>query len=197
MSYGKKIEYRIIPRESFPVIRGCSGCGRKTHFINTKKFRVNANGNKIDVWLIYQCETCKHTLNLAIYERQKVSAISEKEYRRFLGNEEQLAEVYGRNIQLFRSNKAEIDFERLEYEFVALQEGAMDGEFGEGTEFIVYNPYGLKIRPEKQIAGILGLSRSQVKKLTEKGEITLEKSSSQMFSFRFNGNSDKHKETQI
>ncbi len=158
---------------------------------------MNANGNKIDVWLIYQCETCKHTLNLAIYERQKVSAISEKEYRRFLGNEEQLAEVYGRNMQLFRSNKAEIDFERLEYEFVALQEGAMDGEFGEGTEFIVHNPYGLKIRPEKQIAGILGLSRSQVKKLTEKGEITLEKSSSQMLSFRFNGNSDKHKETQI
>ncbi len=101
---------------------------------------MNANGNKIDVWLIYQCETCKHTLNLAIYERQKVSAISEKEYRRFLGNEEQLAEVYGRNMQLFRSNKAEIDFERLEYEFVALQEGAMDGEFGEGTEFIVHNP---------------------------------------------------------
>ena len=100
-------------------------------------------------------------------------------------------------MQLFRSNKAEIDVERLEYEFVALQEGAMDGEFGEGTEFIVYNPYGLKIRPEKQIAGILGLSRSQVKKLTEKGEITLEKSSSQMLSFRFNGNSDKHKETQI
>ena len=52
-------------------------------------------------------------------------------------------------MQLFRSNKAEIDFERLEYEFVALQEGAMDGEFGEGTEFIVHNPYGLKIRPEK------------------------------------------------
>ncbi len=45
----KKIEYKIMPRKSFRVIRNCSGCGKKTHFINTERFRVNANGNKIDV----------------------------------------------------------------------------------------------------------------------------------------------------
>ena len=71
MSYLKKIEYEIVPKECFKVTRNCSGCGTKTRYINTKRFRVNANGNKLDVWLIYQCEKCKHTFNLAIYERQK------------------------------------------------------------------------------------------------------------------------------
>ncbi len=116
MSYLKKIEYEIIPKDSFWVIRSCSKCGRKTHFKNTKKFRVNANGNKLDIWLIYQCEECKHTLNLAIYERQKVSSIPKEEYQSFLDNNERLTERYGKNMQLFRKNKADIDFDRIKFE---------------------------------------------------------------------------------
>ena len=46
-----------------------------------KKFRVNANGNILDIWLIYQCVECKHTLNLAIYERKKASSITKEEYQ--------------------------------------------------------------------------------------------------------------------
>lgn len=102
MSYSKKIEYEVVPEGSCSVIRNCSGCGRKALFQNTKKFRVNANGNKLDVWLIYQCEKCRHTWNLAIYERQRMSAISAEEYQRFLQNDRELAEQYGRNFQLFR-----------------------------------------------------------------------------------------------
>lgn len=69
MSYLQKIEYRIIPGESFRVKHNCGGCGSKRSFVSTKRFRVNANGSRLDVWLIYQCEQCKHTLNVAIYER--------------------------------------------------------------------------------------------------------------------------------
>lgn len=179
MSYFKKIEYEIVLKESFSVIRGCSGCGRKTHFINTKKFRVNANGNKLDVWLIYQCEQCKHTLNLAIYERYKASSIPEKEYKCFLGNDEQLAEMYGKDMQLFRKNKAEIDYERIKYDFVKLHEITGSSNFGEQIVLTIHNPYELKIRPEKQIAEVLGLSRSQIKKLVEQEDIILEKGSPQ------------------
>jgi len=74
MSYLKKIEYEIVLKDSFRIIRNCPKCGRKTYFQNTKKFRINANGNKLDIWLIYQCEECNHTLNLSIYERQKVNS---------------------------------------------------------------------------------------------------------------------------
>lgn len=171
MSYLKKIEYEIIPKDSFWVIRSCPKCGRKTHFKNTKKFRVNANGNKLDIWLIYQCEECKHTLNLAIYERQKVSTIPREEYRRFLDNDGQLAEKYGKNMQLFRKNKADIDFDRINYDFVKLHETLESSDCGEQMVITINNPYQLKLRPEKQIAEVLGLSRSQVKNLLEKGEI--------------------------
>lgn len=186
MSCLRKIEYEIVLNDSVSVIRGCSKCGRKTHFINTKKFRVNANGNKLDVWLIYQCEECKHTLNLAIYERQKVSSIPKKDYMRFLGNDEELAEMYGKNIQLFRKNKADIDLERLNYDFVKLSETTESSGFGEQTVLTIHNSCQIKIHPEKQIAEVLGLSRSQIKKLAEQGEIKLEKSSPQFISVYIN-----------
>ena len=177
MSYVRKIEYKIVPRESFSVIRGCSGCGRKTHFCNTKKFRVNANGNKLDVWLIYQCEKCRHTFNLAIYERKKVSSIPKEEYDCFLRNDEQFAERYGKDMQLFRKNKADIDFERISCDFVKLHETTEWSNQREQIVLTIHNPYELKIRLEKQIAAILGMSRNQIKKLMEEGKIRVEKGS--------------------
>ena len=101
MSY-LEIEYRLVPTQSFTVIRSCAGCGGKAPYKNTRKFRVNANGSKIDVWLIYQCGKCRHTFNLTIYERRKNTDIPAAEYQRFLDNDTQLAEEYGREIALFQ-----------------------------------------------------------------------------------------------
>lgn len=182
MSYLEKIEYEIVARDSFSVIRNCSGCGKKSFFTNTKKFRVNANGNRLDVWLIYQCEKCKHTYNLAIYERAKVSSVPAEEYKSFLANDEQLAEMYGRNYQLFKKNKAEIDVEAINYKFVRLKGLSDDDDHKQQIEIMIHNPNGLKIRPEKQIAEILSLSRSQAKKLMELGDITVESNSPEVIS---------------
>lgn len=173
MSYLRKIEYEIVLKDSFWIIRNCPKCGRKTHYINTKKFRINASGNKLDIWLIYQCVECKHTFNLEIYERKKVSSIPKEEYQYFLDNNEQFAEMYGKNMQLFRTNKADIDFDRLHYSLVKLHETIESSGFGEQIVITIKNPHQLKIRSEKQIAMVLGLSRNQVKSLLEKGEIEL------------------------
>ncbi len=169
MSYRKKIEYEIALEGSFEVIRNCPKCGRKTHYINTKNFRVNVNGNRLDVWLIYQCKECKHTLNLAVYERQKVSSIPKEEYTRFLDNDRPLAETYGKNLRFFLKNKAEIDMGRINYGYVRLHETTEDSGTGAQILITIHNPRGLKIRPEKQIAEVAGLSRSQVKSLLEGG----------------------------
>ena len=183
MSYSRKIEYEIVLKDSFLIIRNCPKCGRKSHYINTKKFRVNANGNKLDIWLIYQCAECKHTLNLAIYERKKASSITKEEYQCFLDNDEQLAERYGKDMQLFRTNKADIDFDRLHYGVIKLHETKEISGFGEQIIITVKNPNQMKIRSEKQIAMVLGLSRNQVKSLLEKGEIELVMELPQSISF--------------
>ena len=112
MSYFSKKEADSIPAESFKIIRKCSICGKKSIYINSNKFRVNANGNRIDVWLIYQCRKCKHTFNMTIYERLRKDALSLELYTGFMENDEELARVYGTDKSLFVKNKAEIDWSK-------------------------------------------------------------------------------------
>lgn len=176
MGYIKKIECSIIPEKSFKIIHNCSGCKGKTNYINTEKFRINANGNKLDVWLIYQCEKCKHTYNVSIYERQKVSRLSKEEYGLFLENNKELAQEYGRDFQLFTKNKLEVDLKDIEYNFIDSKgEKFIFAEmmFEDGQEIIIENPYGLKIRKEKLASEILMISRSKTKKMLDNNNIIL------------------------
>ena len=93
---------------SIKVYHRCGGCGKKQEFVNSGKFRVNANGNCIDVWLIYRCKKCKHTWNLTIYDRIKPSRIDSEEYELFLVNDEELASQYGKDISFLKRNNAEL-----------------------------------------------------------------------------------------
>lgn len=85
--------------DSIKVYHRCGGCGKKQAFINSGKFRVNANGNRVDVWLIYRCKKCKHSWNLAIYERMRPSKIKKDDY--------ELASKYGNDIDFLKRNNAE------------------------------------------------------------------------------------------
>lgn len=110
MSYLSNNKYSTVPDKSFNIIRRCSVCGGKSIYINSNKFRVNANGNRIDVWLIYQCKKCKHTYNLTIYERLRKDTLSLELYKGFMENDEELSKVYDTDKSLFVRNKAEIDW---------------------------------------------------------------------------------------
>ncbi len=94
MRYSNEKEYQVIHK--------CGHCGKKMVFITTRRFRVNANKNKLDVWLIYQCKKCKHTLNIPIYERVSPQKIPKELYERFLENDEELAIRYGCDTALFK-----------------------------------------------------------------------------------------------
>lgn len=118
MSYIRRFEYEITLEESYEIIRNCSVCGCKSVFISSNNFRVNANGNRIDVWLIYQCKKCKHTYNLTIYERQKADNFSSGQYKSFLDNDKELAKKYGTDKSIFVKNRAEIDWSSIKYQIV-------------------------------------------------------------------------------
>ena len=90
------------------VFHRCGGCGKKQEFHNSGKFRVNANGNSVDVWLIYRCKKCKHSWNLTIYERTNPKKIPKELYELFLDNDEDTAYLYGNNIEFLKRNNAEL-----------------------------------------------------------------------------------------
>lgn len=187
MSYYKKIEYRILPTEEYKIVRMCAGCGEKQIFSSTGKFRVNANGSHLDVWLIYQCEKCKHTYNLPVYERVRPERIPKAEYEAFLANDEAMIRKCGTTKSLFGRNKAEISWNLLEYELQPINEaesqetesrikrtGVVESIGNDRIDVTLENPYEIPVREDKVLAEILQLSRSQTKKLLKDEKITLQ-----------------------
>ncbi|RDU24595.1 DUF1062 domain-containing protein [Anaerosacchariphilus polymeriproducens] len=173
MSYLRKIEYTIIPEESFKILRNCSSCGCKTLFENTNSFRVNANGNKIDVWLIYQCIKCKHTNNLTIYKRCRPDTLIKEDYEGYLNNSSKLAFEYGTNNRFFARNRVEIDWSKVKYIVRCNNDMQVGTEncFYKGDILVVNNSYALKIRRDKVISEILNITRSRLKELEKAGII--------------------------
>lgn len=170
MSYLRKIEYRMVPQGAYQIIRNCSGCGCKMEYHNTHDFRVNANGNQIDVWLIYQCSKCKHTYNLSIYERVRPNQIPKDLYQKFLANDRELAETYGCDKTLFARNKAEIDWEHATYQI----EGTKLEELKEGDLLEIGNPLEVRVRTDKLVAELIGITRGKLKKMLQEGAINIE-----------------------
>lgn len=171
MSYSEK-EYWLRIEDSLKVIHSCGGCGKKQIFINTNNFRVNANGSKLDVWLIYQCEICRHTLNIPVFERIKSSKIDVSLYNRLINNDLQLAKKYGSDSAFFKAGNYEVDINSA---LIGLYDanGKPDSSVNNisYSRIIVHNVSGIKLRSEKIVSMILGISRSKAKKMIDIGQI--------------------------
>lgn len=167
MSYANTLEYKIVPTETYKIRKMCAGCGCKQIFKNKECFRVNANGNKLDVWMIYGCEKCGHTYNLPIYERIQPTKIPKEEYEKFLVNDAELIFQIGTNKTIFSANKAEILRNEIEYQLIDLTENKCEIDISKEQRINIKleNAYELSIREDKVVAFILGISRKEAKRL--------------------------------
>ena len=142
----------IVPDQLPTVIRRCPKCKGKTEFQNSGKFRVNANGKLLDVWLIYRCSHCDTSWNMTIIERANPENIDKEEYKGFLSNSPQLAASYGSNRELFIKNKAEIVEAKSGYHILKTPT-ITPGNKEYSLEIQIKNPSALKLRADVLLAG--------------------------------------------
>ncbi len=173
MSYLNKYKWELIPKNLPKVKRSCPKCNKKSHYINSEKFRVNANKNNLDVWVIYQCENCKSTWNMTIYERVKPYEINKSEYKKFLYNDLELIRKYAFNLSIYNKNKVEVILENMDYRLISKNLGV---NYKKELELIIEIEckYLINIRIDRLLGERLGLSRSKIKKKVQVGEIFVE-----------------------
>jgi hypothetical protein len=70
-----RVQWTIIARTAPQPWLVCRRCGEPRRFRSSDKIRVNANGKRIDAWLIYQCTDCGGAWNRPILERRPVRTI--------------------------------------------------------------------------------------------------------------------------
>ncbi len=170
MSYLKKKQWILIPDSIPEVIRYCPKCGKRTNFINSEKFRINANRNNIDIWLIYQCSKCKSTWNMSIYERINPNDIKKELYDKFLENDKMLAKKYGFDVTIHNKNMSELILDNMDYHIIeSVSNDYCDKENEQSIEII--SEFPLDIRMDKFLSENLDISRSQIKNMFDKGFI--------------------------
>lgn len=81
------VTWRIVPIRTPHVIRACPRCAGPRPFASSDRFRVNASGRRLDVWLIYRCAICDFTWNLTVMERAAPEVIGASRLEAFLQND--------------------------------------------------------------------------------------------------------------
>jgi hypothetical protein len=173
MSCLNKYQWELVP-ENLPIVkRSCPKCNEKTNFINSEKFRINANKNNIDVWLIFKCEKCKSTWNMTIHERIKPCNISKQEYDKFLSNDRELAREYAFNSSIYSKNKAEVILENINYRLVQRE---LEAYYIKENELVIELEckYPIELRVDKLLSDILAISRSKIKGMHKKGVVFIQ-----------------------
>lgn len=170
MSYLNKYQWELVP-ENLPIVkRSCPKCNEKTNYISSEKFRINANKNNIDIWLIYKCEKCKSTWNMTIYERIKPCNISKPEYDKFLSNDRELAREYAFNSSVYSKNKAEVILNNINYRIVQKK---LEAYYIKENELVIelVCKYPIELRVDKFLSDILAISRSKMKGMLKEGAV--------------------------
>jgi len=69
------VRWTIIPLIAPRPWIACGGCGGLKPFEPSGKIRLNANGRRLDAWLIYKCLICARTWNRLLFERRALKDI--------------------------------------------------------------------------------------------------------------------------
>lgn len=172
MSYLKEETWIILPASSYKIIKNCPKCGTKSLFQSTGDFRINANGKCVDIWLIYQCEKCRSTYNLTVFERISPQKLPRDLYQKFQENNSSLALKTGIDKKIFEKNRAVVKEDSVSYT-VSQKEASLSVSRQNPAEncriIHIQNPHNLKIRADKFLAEQLSVSRSKIKRLFTEG----------------------------
>ncbi len=162
-------KWEITPTTWPVAIRNCPKCGNSSLYECSGNFRVNANHNAIDVWLIYQCNNCNNTWNMDILSRTNVKSIDKELYHKFLSNDKELAKFYAFDSTTLGRNRVNINYENIGYKVTG--EIIQYNELTSACEVDIHCAFPFELRLDRLLVKQLGLSREQIKKLCKDGKI--------------------------
>lgn len=159
------------------IVRACVSC-RSTRHHPSGKFRVNANGKLLDVWMLINCELCDRTSKIPIHERVHVQALDSARRMKFEDNDLGVVRELVMSASLASRTAYQLDWAgtwelETDMPFYELDDGAPDPEPLDVLQVLVSFELPAPIRVEKLLMLGFGLSRSRVRILVASGRIHL------------------------
>ncbi|MCS7478485.1 DUF1062 domain-containing protein [Umezawaea endophytica] len=152
------------------VVKACVSC-RSTRHHPTGKFRVNASGKLLDVWMLICCELCGRTSKIPVHERVHVRSLDHERLLMFEDNAPAMVRALATDTALAGKAGHRLDWNgtwdlETDSPFHDLERGA-------SVEVVVRFELPVPVRVEKLLTTGLGLSRSAVADLVDSGRVRL------------------------
>jgi hypothetical protein len=169
MSDVLRVQWTIIPRTAPQPWLSCSRCGETRRFRSSDKIRVNANGKRLDAWLIYKCTDCGGTWNRPILERQSVRTIEPDFLTALRASEPALTRRLAFDVEGLRRSAGRVEqFDDVLVVRKVLSENTVPPR---QLEVLCAVPEPVSLRVDRLLASELKLSRSQIQRLAEASEL--------------------------
>ena len=91
-----------------PITWHCPTCRRTERFACSERFRANANGKLVDIWLIYRCVRCDQTKNITVVERRPVARVPRPLLDAAIDNDPATARRLSRDVGLLKRAGARV-----------------------------------------------------------------------------------------
>ncbi|WP_196813716.1 DUF1062 domain-containing protein [Mesorhizobium sp. L2C066B000] len=166
MGMSLRIHWAIAPEIAPRPLINCNRCGTVKAYRCSDKFRVNANGKRIDVWLIYRCIDCDNSWNFGIFERCNRRDIEPALLAALESNDPALARRHAFDVVALRNRVGRVE----EFPDVAVHKHRLGGEGrpAAALEIRLDREMPTSLRLDRLLAGELGISRSRLQALEEK-----------------------------
>jgi len=142
------------------------------------RFRVNANGKLLDVWLLVRCVSCDRTSKLTVHERAPVRSLDPAEIHGYRVNDPELVAARLLDPLLARRNRFTLDWTGAWQ--LDTPPAWVDEVVPVQVEVAFDDP--VPVRPDRLIALGLGLTRRAVRRRV-KCDIPLHRPTSSGFTF--------------
>jgi hypothetical protein len=169
----------VVCRTRLPLLSlRCVDCRSESATVGEGRFRVNANGKLLDVWLLVRCVSCDRTRKLAVRERAPVRSFDPAELDGYHASDPELVASTLLDLLFARRNHFTLDWAGA-WQLV-VPSAWLDEAPPVKVDIVFEDP--VPVRPERLIALGLGLGRNEVLRRV-KCDIPLRRPTSAGFTF--------------
>ena len=163
-----RVRWTIVPTTAPQPWIACSGCGGLRAFQCSGKVRLNANGRKLDAWLIYKCLECEKTWNRPLFERKNVRDIDPVVLEALQSNDPEWTRTEAFNLEALRRKAQRVD----EFPEVAIEKEILHEACNwTKLEIELKVPVPASTRLDRLLASALKISRGRLVMLHGSGTL--------------------------
>lgn len=163
------VHWIITPRITPRPWLTCPRCSGPRPFCCSDKARLNANGKRLDAWLIYRCADCGSTWNRPLLERQSVRNIDPALLQALQTNDARWLRRLAFDVDALKRWSARIE----ESTAVDVEKRLLVTDTTGAAEIRLTVTAPTSLRVDRLLANELALSRSRIQALQASGLLTI------------------------